>query len=282
MPVTERELRSLVTLLDDEDQSSVELVRRQILTVGDRALPYLDELRHHGAGELAARAEEVADELRYLGIRREFESLAQASDPDLEKGVFLLAKFGHPQTDLRPYTSWLDRVAGRVQDELPNETDQSVLFQRLNSHLFQALGFNGNESRYYDPDNSFVHRVIETRRGIPVSLSVIYLLLAKRLGLSVYGVATPGHFLIGFRPGPQPCFLDAYHKGRIMDLHEVRRMLLRGGYEFRPDFVDRCSNRDIMARMMRNLTAIYEKAGAAGKAERLAELTRVLLGAPND
>lgn len=273
----ETELRSLVTLLDEEDPNSLALVRRQILRIGEPILPFLEELRSKAGSDLAARAEEMSQELRFSNLKRDLAALARAPEPDLEKGVLLLARFGYPALDPATYSVWLDRVAARVQDDLPSEADAPMIFQRLNSHLFQGLGFTGNEARYYDPDNSYMNRVIESRRGIPVSLSALYLLLAQRLRLPVYGVATPGHFLVAFRPGPHVCYLDAYHKGRLLDLNEVRRMLLRSGYEFRPDYVARCSTRDIIVRMMRNLISIYEKTGSRDQADRLAKLVEVTL-----
>ena len=275
--LSENELRSLVTLLDDEDPKSLALVRTQILRIGEPVLPFLEELRAKAGSDLAARADEMSRELRFSNLRREFAALAKTPEPDLEKGALLLARFGHPALAPNTYSLWLDRVASRVQDDLPGDADATMTFQRLNSHLFQGLGFTGNEARYYDPDNSYMNRVIDTRRGIPVSLSVLYLLLANRLRLPVYGVATPGHFLVGFRPGPHVCYLDAYHKGRLLDLNEVRRMLLRSGYEFRPEYVARCSSRDILVRMMRNLISIYEKTGSRDRAEMLAKLVETLL-----
>jgi regulator of sirC expression with transglutaminase-like and TPR domain len=275
--ITETELRSLVTLLDDEDAAAVALVRAQILKIGEPVLPFLEELCQKADSDLAEKAEELTRELRFSNFRRELVSLARSPEPDLERGALLLARFGYAAIDPTAYSSWLDRVAARVQDDLPPNPDPTLAFQRLNSHLFQGMGFTGNEARYYDPDNSYLNRVIETRRGIPVSLSVLYLLLGQRLRLPVYGVATPGHFLVGFRPGPQACFLDPYHKGRVLDLNEVRRMLLRSGYDFKPEYVARCSSRDILVRMMRNLIAIYEKTGSRERSDMLAKLVEILL-----
>lgn len=273
----ERELRSLVALLDDEDPKSLELVRREILSLGDRMIPFLEELKSRSGSELAIKAAAMTHALRFQNLRREFQILAGQAEPDLEKGCLLLARFAYPGIDTAVYSAWLDRVAARVQEDLPQGSDAATTFQKLNSHLFQAMGFSGNETHYYDPDNSYLNRIIETRRGIPVSLSALYLLLADRLRLPVYGVATPGHFLVGFRPGPHACFLDAYHRGRLMDLTQVRRMLLRSGYEFRPEFVARCSPSGILTRMIRNLISIYDKSGSPERSEMLSGLVEVLL-----
>ncbi|MBI4376763.1 MAG: hypothetical protein HY549_09980 [Elusimicrobia bacterium] len=273
----EKALRSLVRLLDDEDPKSLDLVRRHILDVGDPILPYLEELRGEQDPDLAAKADSISRELRFRQLREDFTALARAPEPDLETGAFLVARFAYPGLDPEPYVTWLDRVAAKIEQDLPPEADLLATFQQLNLFLFQALNFSGNQKHYYDPDNSYLNRVIETRRGIPVTLSVLYLLLAKRLRLPVYGVATPGHFLVALRSGAHSCFIDTFHRGRLMDLSDVRRMLIRSGYEFRPEFVARCSSRDIIIRMMRNLISVYEKAGSPERAERLGSLVEILL-----
>ena len=219
----------------------------------------------------------MSRELRFSKLKAEFLDWARKASPDLESGALLLARFGYPGVAAAVYSRWLDRVAAHVQDELPPGADAAAVFQKLNSHLFQAMGFSGNESNYYDPDNSFLNRVIETRRGIPVSLSVLYLLLAQRLRLPVYGVGTPGHFLVGFLPGPKACFIDAFNRGRLLDLDGVRHMLTRSGYEFRREYVAPVPARDILVRMMRNLISIYQKAGSTDRAEMLSSLVEILL-----
>lgn len=275
--LSERELRSLVTLLDDEDPRSLDLVRRQILSIGDPVLPFIEEVRAKAHPDMAARLDAVTRELRFQNLKEAFLKLSVSREADLERGAFLITHFGYPGIDTASYTRWLDEVAEEVLDGLPSRADETARFQRLNSHLFQTLGFCGNEKRYYDPENSYIHRVIDTRRGIPVSLSVVYLLLAKRLRLPVYGVGTPGHFLVALKQDLEPCYLDAYNKGRLMNLADVRRMLARGGYDYRPEFTAAAPSHDIIVRMMRNLISIYQKIGQAERGEMLSSLVEIML-----
>ncbi|MDX6768282.1 MAG: transglutaminase-like domain-containing protein [Elusimicrobiota bacterium] len=277
MSLDDAALRHLIDLLDDEDPRSLGLVRARILEQGERALPFLDELRRASpAVPLAQRAAELAEELRFRALEADFARLAASPAPDLEEGAFLVSRFGHPGADLGAYRAWLDRVAKAVSEDLPDD-DVEGGARRLSEHLYKSLGFAGNEADYYDPDNSYLTRVIDTRRGIPVTLTILYLLLAKRLKLPLYGVGTPGHFLAGFRSAGEPLFVDCFRKGRLMTLAEVRRMLVRNGYDYRPEYVRACPPRDILARMMRNLISIYQKSGATARAERLSSLVETLL-----
>ncbi|MFI5361971.1 MAG: transglutaminase family protein [Elusimicrobiota bacterium] len=275
MSLDETALRSLVALLDDEDPRSLALVRSRLFDVGCAAIPYIEAAREASPPEFAARLDAMTEELRYRELKRDFLALAAERIPDLETGAFLLSRFVRPRTDPGVYRIWLDRVAAAAADDVREDAPTSESSRRLSAHLFQSLGFAGNEANYYDPDNSCLSRVIDTRRGIPVTLSMLYLLVAKRMKIPVYGVGTPGHFLLGFREGGEAHFLDAFRQGRPLDAAEVRRMLARNGYEFRPEYLKPCGPREILARMMRNLLSIYQKTGAVERAERLSVLVEI-------
>lgn len=278
--LSEKEMRTLVGLLDDEDPRSLDLVRGEILKIGKPILPFLDDLRASCSSDLTRRVDTVISELRTRDLHDEFKRLAGSPDCDLETGVWLISRIGFPGVRPAVYMGWLDKVAGSVRKALPMAADAYTTMQQLNIHLFQELGFEGNETRYYDPENTYLNRVIETRRGIPVSLSVLYLLISKRLGLPVHGVGTPGHFLVGYRESSQSrFFIDPFHHGRLLGTQDVRRMLVRNGYEFRPEYLQACAPRDILARMLRNLISVYHKSGAADRAESISGLMDILLAA---
>ncbi len=277
MKLSDCALRSLVTLLDDEDSCSLDLVRRRLLDVGTDAIPYLEAARVSSTPEHAERLDDMADELRHREIAAEFTILASQKVPDLESGALLISRWVRPLQGPDVYRPWLDRIAANAAEDIPEDATVTEAATRLAFYLYQRLGFGENEVNYYDPDNSSLTRVIDTRRGIPVTLSVLYLLVAKRLQIPVYGVGTPGHFLIGFRDDGDARFLDSFRQGRRLGLPEVKRMLVRNGYEFRPEYVRPCGPREILARMMRNLLSVYQKNGSAARAERLSELVELIL-----
>ncbi len=277
MALDDKALRSLVTLLEEEDPASLALVRCKILGVGAAIMPYLDEVRGGATPEMAVRLESVSGELRFQDLRRDFVRLSLAKTPDLEDGALLISRFGFPDVDASVYRAWLDRVAAAVAADIPADAGIGESVRRLSKHVFQILGFAGNETRYYDADNSYLSRVIDTRRGIPVTLTVLMLLLARRLRLPLYGVGTPGHFLAGFKEGGSAVFVDCFHGGQLMTLPEVKRMLVRNGYGWRPELGKPVNEREILARMLRNLISIHQKTGAAERAERLSTVVEIVL-----
>lgn len=270
------ELRSLVSLLDDEDPRNLDAVQKRILEVGAAALPLLEDLRENAGPDISSRADSLSRQLRFQGLRQEFRELAAAPSPDLEQGAWLIARFGHPDLDYAAYHARLNEMAQQVRRELPPGSGTEPAMQRLNHLLFSVLGFHGNEKRYYDPDNSYLNRVIDNRLGIPVSLSVLYLLIARRLGLPAHGVAVPGHFLVGLRLGRGVAYLDAYNGGKLMSLPEVQKMSENGGRGCRPEHMAAAAARDILIRMLRNLIPIYREQSEPDRAEMLSNLVDIL------
>jgi regulator of sirC expression with transglutaminase-like and TPR domain len=276
LPPSDKDIRALIGLLVD-DEDSYELVRTQLLKMGEAVIPYIEEKRAAAQPEVAARMDAVCREVRFEKLKHEFWRLATAPECDLETGTLLLVKFGYPGLDTDVYKRWMDEVAAHVERDLPKDADEATRFSRLNAHVFQAMGFSGNDLHYYDPENSYLNRLIEKRRGIPVSMAVLYLLLARRLKISAFGVGTPGHFLVGYRGPEDRCYLDVYNKGRLMSAADVQKMLARAGYEFRPEYLHPANSRDIVIRMMRNLISIYQKMGAVERGEQLSTLVEIML-----
>ena len=144
----------------------------------------------------------------------------------------------------------------------------------MNEYLFQTLRFRGNTRQYYDPNNSFLHRVLDDRVGIPISLSVVYLLLGQRLRVPVAGVGLPGHFLVGLRT--EPVFIDCFHEGAMLTEKDCARLLQNHGVEFDRRYLESCSHAQILARMLRNLIAVYETRQETTEGRRFRQMLTAL------
>jgi regulator of sirC expression with transglutaminase-like and TPR domain len=145
--------------------------------------------------------------------------------------------------------------------------------------LFQEEGFRPNEADYYDPDNSYFHRVLERKLGIPITLSCLYIFLGRRVHLPFQGIGLPGHFIVQLtppsaRPGAegQRYYVDPYHKGQILTLAQCRQILSRQGIAQAPKYFSPVTDRAILARVIANLIRIYESRGNPLRSERLTRL----------
>jgi regulator of sirC expression with transglutaminase-like and TPR domain len=153
---------------------------------------------------------------------------------------------------------------------------------RLNDTFFGEFGFRGNTENYFDARNSFLNDVIERRTGIPITLSVVYMEVARRIGLRIFGVGMPGHFLVKYQDEVEEILLDPFNGGRLLLEEDCFRMVLRmyqGGVVFRRSYLDAVSKKQILTRMLQNLKGIYTQSGAQHKT--LGVIERVLLITPD-
>lgn len=201
----------------------------------------------------------------------------------LARAALLFARGEYPELAVDEYLARLDTMAAVVRARLPTAADWRTTLQALNHHLFQELGFSGNMADYYDPGNSYLNEVLDRRRGIPISLSVIYLEVAWRLDVPLEGVGFPGHFLVRLELADGIAVLDPFHGGVSLGLDELyeRLRLIQADPEESDlaELLASTGKRDILARMLRNLKAIYLQRAAWMQALEISN--RLLLVAPD-
>ncbi|MCC5898390.1 MAG: tetratricopeptide repeat protein [Phormidium sp. BM_Day4_Bin.17] len=201
---------------------------------------------------------------------------------DLGKAALCIALEEYPDLDIDAYLQRLDGYAEDIAQQLPQERYPLRVINALNSYLFETLKFRGNQENYYDPKNSFLNDVLERRVGIPITLSVVYLELAKRLQFPMVGVGMPGHFII--RPDFEDAgiFVDAFNGGEVLFPEDCERRLTQiygRPISLQPEFLEPVSSEQILVRMLTNLKAIYIAQQEISKA--LAAIERILLLAPD-
>lgn len=273
---TERtDIEALVHLLSDQDSRIARQIHRHLVDAGPEAVPFLSNaLTNCDDLSLATRIRTVIGDIAQADVERHWEALLRTSAPDLdlEAGAFLIARTGDPEMETAPYQQRLDDMAADIRP-LSSGTPRHVV-RNMNEYLFQTLRFRGNTQQYYDPNNSFLHRVLDDRVGIPISLSVVYLLLGQRLCVPVAGIGLPGHFLVGLQT--EPLFIDCFHQGTLLMEKDCARLLQNHGVEFDRRYLEPCSHAQILARMLRNLIAVYETRQEATEGRRFRRLLTAL------
>jgi regulator of sirC expression with transglutaminase-like and TPR domain len=208
---------------------------------------------------------------------------------DLARACLMIAEDAYPALDVDGYLGEIERLAARLRGRLPSGEGAEGRVLALNRFLFDELGYSGNADHYYDPRNSYLNEVMDRRTGIPITLAVLYMAVGRRIGLPLEGVSFPGHFLVRLRLRGGMLVLDPFDQGTPLgsdDLRErLRRVVPKGLTEGVPvhelpldQFLEPATPRQIVARVLRNLKAIYRD---ADKPERLLEvLNRMLVVAP--
>jgi regulator of sirC expression with transglutaminase-like and TPR domain len=218
---------------------------------------------------------------------QEFARLVTSSDADLATPALLIARLECPSLDPLPYLDQLDAMgaaarerliaSGCLEDTRLSENAVDV----LNAYLFDEVGFTGNREHYDDPSNSFLNEVLERRTGIPITLALVYIEVARRAGIQIEGVNFPGHFLLRYPPAAsdgvviKDLILDPFHRGARLSENDCRRLLQRHVGEeaaFDPALLAPATKRQMLTRMLLNLKRIYVRLHSFPQARNVTEM----------
>ncbi len=190
---------------------------------------------------------------------------ASPDDVRLAEVALLLTEAQRPGVDVEEQLGRLDDIARAVSERLPPDADAVQTVLAINQHIFHEMGFSGAGADYYDPRNSFLDEVLRSKRGIPITLAILYIDVGRQLGLDLYGIAFPGHFLVRCEMDDGVVIIDPYGGGATLDREDLQSRLreTRNG-EVADNTLDEmlvpASPRDVAARMLRNLKAIHLRA----------------------
>lgn len=254
---------ALVRLLRDDDPETVRLVKAQLAEGGEDGLERLFELCEVDDACVSTHAREVVAEITERSAVEEFTLLCHffGDGMDLETACWALARAVEPGVDTLRYEhkvnhwgrTFLVRIAGAVSNR--------ERVKLLADFISGDLEFRGNCENYYCQRNSLLPRVIETRAGIPITLTMLYMMIGSRAAVKVEGINLPGHFIA--RHGE--VFFDPFHRGRILTRGDIEQILLRQGLELKPCHLQPATPRQMIVRMLANLLHIYDITGNCEK-----------------
>jgi regulator of sirC expression with transglutaminase-like and TPR domain len=278
-----REIENLFYEMD----FSGELAKPAIATQIAQKLPWYTPLNQViddlGDSFVRLTARKFSNKIQTELVNHHLSILAGKGSPnhyeDLEKSVFLLSLMGDPNARYSDFCSELDRIAYRLGELF--EVNKVILSddvkaQLLSRVLHQEEGFNGNQIFYHNPDNSYVTKVMGSKFGIPISLSVIYILIALRLKLPVYGVNLPLHFMVFYESPSYITYLDPFNGGVLVDRDTCKKFLEANGYNELPEYFSKASTISILRRMYNNLLMIYKKLGEKNLEDALSKQLAIL------
>ncbi|MBL8001724.1 MAG: transglutaminase family protein [Flavobacteriales bacterium] len=289
--MSENEIRALINLIDDPDEDIYRQVRARIIAIGVPVVPVLERAwETEDLGDLYRnRIEDILHTIHVDAVYEGLKAWHAAGGEDLLEGALLVCRYRYPDLDVQRVRAKLSAIRQDIWLELNDNLTAFEKVRVFNHIFFQVHGFKGNKRNYHAPQNSYINDVLETRTGNPLSLSIIYQVLAEELGLPLRGVNLPNHFVlayldeesIGAGEGRQGVlfYVNAFSQGDILGRNEIDEFLRKLDIDARESFYQPCSNIDIVRRQLNNLVHSYEKAGDAERASELKRL-RALLGDP--
>jgi regulator of sirC expression with transglutaminase-like and TPR domain len=197
-----------------------------------------------------------------LIARKRFSELVDLDEPvfPLDRAALTIGLEDYPTLDVESYQRKLDMLAGRAEVLIGQDRSRNNILEALNEVLFVQEALRGNANEYYDPRNSFLNEVLDRKLGIPISLSVIYIEVARRIDFSVHGVGFPGHFIVKCVADDREILIDPFHSGRVLTTEDCQELLDRvygGSVPVQPSYLHAMEKKSIITRMLFNLKGLY-------------------------
>lgn len=273
------EISSLIRLMDDEDDFVWSHVREKLMSLGEDVLPFLDIAVRDENLVLRRRAiqlinailpNQIGEKIRKLVVK------AKGGDIDLEQGVMILTEYGYPDFNPEECRKILDELAAGLKKNIPANASPDRIVRELTHFLFIDQGFKGDKKNFFDKDNSYFNKVLIHRKGLPISLSVLCILISLRLNLNIVGVGLPCHFIAMHNTSGQPIYFDPFNRGKVLTIEGCKELVNSFGFEFKEAQLTPVSNRDILLRMIHNLEVTFNQSDQQGDAKNMAEFATIL------
>ncbi len=268
--MTESELKALVSLLDDEDKQISAHVEEKILSLGKEAIPFLEkEWESNLSPMVQGRIEELIHTLQYDLLKERLKNWYNSEDHDLLTGMWMIATYQYPEIELDKLKQELEQIYYETWLEFRPDLYAFDQVKVINGVIFTKLKFGANTKNFHSPGNSMINIVLESKKGNPITLCVIYMLVAQKLKLPVYGVNLPNLFILTYKDDNHQFYINVFNRGLIFSKQDIENYISELHLVPQTSFFESCSNLEIIRRALRNLVMSFEKMGEHAKAEEV-------------
>ncbi|MBW6480127.1 MAG: transglutaminase-like domain-containing protein [Bacteroidales bacterium] len=282
-----RKMEALVSLIDEPDPDVFRDISLDIHSHGTEIIPFLEhawETQH--LPEVQKRIESIIHQIQFDQLCIDLKKWLDGGGRDLLEGIIIVARYRYPDLQEDEIEYELAKLRKDIWIELNENLTALEQIKVFNYVFYEIHGFYGNITDYHNPENSFINKVIETRTGNPLSLGIIYMLLAQSLDLPVHGINLPEHFVLAYTGttlNPDTLeysesnilfYINAFSHGNIFAVKDIEVFLKQLKLDPKPSYFKPCTNKDIVLRMLHNLMHAYKKTAEDGKFKEIEFLTR--------
>ncbi|TDQ76515.1 transglutaminase-like domain-containing protein [Sphingobacterium yanglingense] len=276
----EAELKALISLLDDPDVEIFNQVEQQLIIYGPEVVPQLEASWESSFDPLSqTRIENIIHKIQFEQVQNELQLWALKNNEDLLEGLLIVNRYQYPNLDENIVQYQLAELRRNAWFQLMYDMSPLEKVKLLNNIIFREFGLSGNTTNYHDPQNSFLHKVLETKKGNPISLACIYSIVAQKLDIPIYGINLPKHFVVAYieEEHESPLFyINVFNRGQVMKHDDIYSFLKQLNLPPKEEYTLPCSNIAIIKRVLRNLTTAYDNLGNMQKREEIASLLQLL------
>lgn len=272
--MNQNEIKALISLLDDEDYDVASHVEQKIISLGEGVIPYLEEEWESNLNpDVQKKIEDLIHNLQFETLLARLRKWKQKGATDLLEGMWLINTYQYPDVDLDNIIKAIEQVYYEAWINMRPDMHPFDQIKSLNHVLFKIYRFSANTKNFHSPANSMLNLVLESKKGNPLTLCVIYMIIARKLQLPVHGVNLPNLFILTYKQEDLQFYINVYNRGLILSKGDIDNYILQLNLNPIDLFYEPCSNLDIVQRAFRNLMMSFEKMDEPGKA---AEVTRLL------
>ena len=279
-------IEALISLLDDPDDRIFADIRDKIFTLGPNVIPFLENAWEKAFDPIMqSRVENLIHDIQFERVKTELKKWLRSGAENVVEGALIVASYQYPDIDRQKVYDLLDDIRADIWIELNNNLTSVEIVKLINHIFFEVHGFLGNTANFHSPQNNFINHVLESKKGNPLMLSVIYMYLAKELNLPVYGVNLPEHFVLAYLDPYAEIqtdenakilfYINPFSKGTIFSRKEIESFLKQLKLENTPAYFLPCTHAAMIQRMLRNLAYAYEKMGSPEKQQEVEQLIEV-------
>jgi regulator of sirC expression with transglutaminase-like and TPR domain len=277
--IDDNNIKALISLLEDTDDEIYSVVSQKLIELGSDIIPRLEKTWETSTNtNLQEHIENIIQEIQFQQIYNELRNWDLMNGTDLLKGAYIVAKYQYPELKYDAIYETVEKIRNDVWLELNEQLTALEKVKIINQIFYNTHKFSGNFSNYYSPQNYFINHVLETRKGNPVSLGIIYITIAHWLNLPIYGVNLPKNFILAYKDLYSESndnilfYINPYNKGSVLGKGEIDNFLKQQNIKPDSSYYQPCSNVDIIERLILNIINSYESTGQTDKIARYKKL----------
>lgn len=255
-------------------------MEKKIISLGEGAIPLLEEEWEETLNaDLQKKIEDLIHDMQFNGLLKRLQEWKEEGGTDLMKGMWLVNSYMYPDVDYAAISKAMDQLYFEAWTHMKDDMHPYDQIKSLNNVLFREQKFSANTKNFHSPANSMLHLALETKRGNPLTLCVIYMVIAQRLGFPVYGVNLPNLFILTYKMDGVQFYINVYNKGLILSKADIDNYILQLNLNPVDIFYEPTSNLEIIKRALRNLAFSFEK---MKDLEKATEVTKLLTAITDD
>ena len=274
-------LSALIELLEDPDKEVYKTVKNELVDLGTNIIPNLEEAWEKNFDSLIQdRVEEIIHEIQFKSLLNELK-LWISSPKDILEGWMIISRYQYPELKKESFESTLTNIINEAHLAIENCNSDLEKISSLNTIIFSKYRFRGNVKNFHSPENSFINDVIENRKGNPLSLSIIYMHISRKIGLPVCGINMPKHFIVGFESEHHfdidsiKFYINPFSRGTILNRQDLETFLKREKIKESSKYFSPCGNKEILKRLINNLLHSYTYRSKKEKAEEMVKFLQL-------